>query len=47
MKPKLYLETSVISYLTARLSNDLIMASHQKLTYDWWEEGSPCQPMEV
>jgi len=37
MKPKVYLETSVISYLTARLSNDVIVIAHQKLTYDWWE----------
>jgi hypothetical protein len=27
----------VISYLTARLSSDLIMVAHQKLTCDWWE----------
>jgi len=37
MKPKLYLETSVVSYLTARLSSDLIVAAHQKITSDWWE----------
>jgi len=37
MKPKLYLETSIISYLTARLSSDLIVAAHQKITSDWWE----------
>ena len=32
-----YIETSVVSYLTARLSHDLIMAAHQKITFDWWE----------
>jgi hypothetical protein len=37
MNPKVYIETSVISYLTARLSSDLIVAAHQKLTDDWWE----------
>ncbi len=37
MKPKIYIETSVISYLTARLSNDLIVAAHQKITYEWWD----------
>jgi len=37
MKPKLYLETSVISYLTARLSSDLIVVAHQKITSNWWD----------
>jgi predicted nucleic acid-binding protein len=37
MKPKLYLETSIVSYLTARPSHDLIRAAHQQVTRDWWE----------
>lgn len=40
MKPKVYLETSVISYLTARLSTSLVVAAHQQLTATWWEERS-------
>ena len=36
-KPKLYLETSIVSYLTARPSHDLIRAAHQQVTRDWWE----------
>jgi hypothetical protein len=32
-------ETSVISYLTARPSRDLIVAARQQITRDWWEEG--------
>jgi predicted nucleic acid-binding protein len=35
--PKTYVETSVISYLTARPSRDEIAAAHQRLTRDWWE----------
>jgi len=38
MKPKVYIETSVISYLTSRPSRDLIVAGRQALTHDWWSE---------
>ena len=37
-KPSVYLETSFISYLTNRLSRDLIVAAHQQVTRVWWEE---------
>jgi predicted nucleic acid-binding protein len=40
VKARVYLETSVISYLTARRSRDLITAAHQELTADWWERRS-------
>ena len=39
-KQKVYVETSVISYLTSRPSRDLIVAGHQQLTRDWWERRS-------
>lgn len=36
-RPKLYLETSVISYLAARPSGDIVTRAHQQLTREWWE----------
>ncbi len=39
MKRKIYIETSVISYLTARPSNDSIKAACQKITQLWWDTG--------
>jgi predicted nucleic acid-binding protein len=41
MKPTVYVETSVISYRTARPSRDLVVAAHQQLTADWWERALP------
>jgi predicted nucleic acid-binding protein len=37
MQPKVYLETTIISYLAARPSRDLIVAANQQLTQDWWQ----------
>ena len=37
MKKRVYLETSVISYLTARPSRDLVTAANQQITREWWE----------
>ena len=37
MNPKVYLETTIISYLTAWPSRDLIKAAHQQLTREWWQ----------
>jgi hypothetical protein len=37
MKPQVYLETTIVSYLTARSSRDLITAANQQMTHDWWE----------
>jgi len=41
MKPSVYIETSVISYHTARPSRDLIVAAHQQITNEWWEVALP------
>ncbi len=41
MKPSVYIETTVISYLTARPSRDLVVAGHQQTTYDWWTNRLP------
>jgi predicted nucleic acid-binding protein len=36
-KPTLYLETTILSYLLARLSRDILTLARQQLTRDWWE----------
>ena len=35
-KPRAYIETSVVSYLTAQPSRDLVLAAHQEVTREWW-----------
>lgn len=40
MKQRVYIETSIVSYLTARPSRDVVVAAHQELTRQWWEERS-------
>jgi len=41
MKQSVYIESTVISYLAAKPSRDLIVAAHQQLTRDWWDVALP------
>lgn len=36
--PRLYVETTIPSYMTARQSRDLRLAAHQEVTHDWWTD---------
>jgi hypothetical protein len=36
MRRRVYLETTIISYLTARPSRSVVSAAHQQITVDWW-----------
>ena len=54
MSRTVYIETSVISYLTAQPSNDLRAMGNQSATVDWWETQRPkyepsviCTPLEL
>jgi len=38
MKPKVYLETTIPSYLAASPSRDLVVAAHQQITREWWDD---------
>ncbi len=40
-KPSVYVETTIISYLTARPSRDLVLAAHQQITQEWWTNARP------
>lgn len=33
-----YIETSIVSYLAAYPSRDLITAAHQQITHTWWQK---------
>ncbi len=37
MKPKVYIETTIPSYLAARPSNDIRAMANQNTTIEWWE----------
>ena len=36
--PRVYIETTFVSYLTARASRDVVVAGHQQSTKEWWDD---------
>ena len=40
MKPRFYLETTVVSYLTAWPSRDVVVAGYQQTMRDWWRDAA-------
>ena len=37
MAPKVYIETTIPSYLTSRPGRDIVIVGHQQSTRDWWD----------
>ena len=37
MKSKVYIETTIVSYLVALPTEDIIQTAHQQITRQWWE----------
>ena len=44
-RPSVYVETTVVSYLVAKPSRDLIVAAHRQMTRQWWE--GPARQFEL
>lgn len=38
MKKRVYIETTIVSYLTAKPSPILVIAAHQQVTREWWAD---------
>lgn len=36
MRPSVYIESSIVSYLASRPSRDVVVAARQAITHDWW-----------
>ena len=36
MRPRVYVESTIISYLTARPSREVVLKARQQITQDWW-----------
>src|SRR4051812_42417413 len=37
MADRVYIETTIVSYLTAWPSRDVVIAGHQQTTREWWD----------
>lgn len=37
MAERVYIETTVVSYLTARPNRDMVVGAHQQITHEWWD----------
>jgi hypothetical protein len=46
-KPKVYVETSILSYLAARPSRDPVTEGRQVITHRWWETERPKYTLTV
>jgi len=43
----IYVETSILSYLTARPTRDLLAAARQQITREWWDTRRACYDLFV
>ena len=41
MKRRVYVETTIVSYLASRPSRDVVVAGRQQVTHRWWEVRRP------
>lgn len=47
MPERVYIETTFVSYLTARPSRDVVIAGHQQTTHEWWDTQRECYELCV